>query len=99
MRPVRPDQGLVLALRRARHNLDLHHLARALAQSGADAVRAGVPAANHHHPPPMRGKLRRDVGPVLLRVIVAAQIVHRLMHMHKVAPGAVEVAGLLAAAG
>ena len=48
-RPVGPGQGLVLALRRLRHDLELGDRGRALAVGGADAVRAGVAAADHHH--------------------------------------------------
>ena len=48
MRPVRPGQRLVLALRRLRQDLELRHRGGALAVRGADAVGAGVAAADHH---------------------------------------------------
>ena len=47
-RPVRPDQRLVLLLRRLRQDLELGDRGRALADRGADAVRAGIAAADHH---------------------------------------------------
>ena len=46
-RPIRPDQRLVLLLRRLRHDLELGDRGGALAVRGADAVRAGVAAADH----------------------------------------------------
>ena len=48
-RPVRPGQRLVLLLRRLRQDLELGHRDRALAERGADAVGAGIAAADHHH--------------------------------------------------
>ena len=41
--------ALVLMLRRRRHDFQLRHRLRALPERGADAVRAGVAAADHHH--------------------------------------------------
>ena len=46
-RPVRPGQALVLVLGRRRHDFELRHGFRALPERGADAVRAGVAAADH----------------------------------------------------
>ena len=45
-RPVRPGQHLVLDRRRLRHDLEIPHRERALADRGADAVGAGVAAAD-----------------------------------------------------
>ena len=47
-RPVRPGQQLVLLLGRPRHDLELRDRERALADRGADAVGAGVAAADDH---------------------------------------------------
>ena len=47
-RPFRPGQQLVLVHRRLRHDLEIGHRERALADGGADAVGAGVAAADHH---------------------------------------------------
>ena len=46
-RPVRPGQALVLMLGRRRHDFELGHGFRALPERGADAVGAGVAAADH----------------------------------------------------
>ena len=46
-RPVRPGQHLVLVLGRLRHDLEIGDRQRALADRGADAVGAGVAAADH----------------------------------------------------
>ena len=99
MRPFGPGQGLIFALGRARHDFNLHHAARALAQRGADAVRAGVAAADHDHLPSLRVQVRRNFGAVLLRVIVAAQIIHRLMHAGERPPRAFQIARLFTAEG
>ena len=48
-RPVGPGQQLVLVLGRLRQDFDLGDRARALAVRGADAVRAGIAAADHQH--------------------------------------------------
>ena len=46
-RPVRPDQRLVLVLRRLGQDFELRDRQRALPVRGADAVRAGIAAADH----------------------------------------------------
>ncbi len=43
---MRPSQRLVLLFGRLRHDLELRHRGRALAERRADAVRAGVAAAD-----------------------------------------------------
>src|SRR5690606_38870230 len=48
-RPLRPGVVSVARLGRLRHDLDLAHTRGALPVRRADAVRAGVAAAEHHH--------------------------------------------------
>src|SRR5690606_36625565 len=53
-RPIGPDQALVLPLRRARQDFELRHRRSALAVGGADAVRAGIAAADYDDVPAFR---------------------------------------------
>ena len=71
-RPERPAQRLVLAQRRLGHDLELGDRGGALAVRGADAVRAGVAAADHDDMLARRedrpiGLRRACVAPVRLR--------------------------------
>ena len=98
-RPVRPGQHLIFVQRRLRHDLEIRHRARALAEGGADAVRSGIAAADHHHMftgrQDRRAHDRRFTAdsPVLLR-----QIIHREMNALELASGHRQVAGMFRAA-
>ena len=87
-RPVRPGEQLVLGLRRHRHDLELGDLERALADRGADAVRAGVAAADDHdllaggEDRLVRADRLAGHAPVLLR-----QEVHREVNAARSRPG------------
>src|SRR5487761_1913846 len=90
-RPVRPGQALVL---------ELGHRQRALPERGADAVRSGVAAADHHHMLAAgenvghaAERLARDAA-ILLR-----QEVHREVNAGEIAAGNRQVARRLGTAG
>ena len=63
-RPVGPDQLLILLQRGLRHDLELGDASRAMPVGGADTVRAGVAAADHHHMLALgrQGALGRGLG-------------------------------------
>ena len=91
---------LVLLVGRARHDLEIGDRQRALADRGADAVGAGVAAADDDHVL-AAGEDRLHVAerlvahaPVLLR-----QKIHGEMDAGELAPGDRQVAALLGAAG
>ena len=98
-RPVRPDQHLVFHLGRLRHDLEIGNRHGALADRGADAVGAGIAAADHDDLLAL-GENRLDVAlrlvahpPVLLR-----QEIHGEMDALELAAGHRQVARLLGAA-
>ena len=99
-RPVRPGQQLVLVQRRLRHDLEIRHRHRALTDRRADAVRAGVAAADDDDVLAVgedrRGLVRRLAADaaVLLR-----QEFHREMNAVEFAAGDRQVARLFGAAG
>src|SRR5271166_5153138 len=98
-RPVRPGDKLVLGKGRRRHDLEIGDGERALADGGADAVGAGVAAADHHDV--LAGRENRLAAvvafaahaPVLLR-----QELHGEMDAVKLASRDGKVARLLGAA-
>ncbi len=97
-RPVRPDQRLVLCLRRLRHDLELGDAGRAVAVAGAHAVRAGVAAADHHH------MLARGCDLVFQLVsgvdlVLQRQKLHGEVNAIEFAPRHRQIAGKLGAAG
>src|SRR6202030_135373 len=99
-RPLRPSEELVLARGRLRHDLEIRHRARALADRSADAVRAGIAAADDHDVLaagedrlPLRLRFPAH-APVLLR-----QEIHGEMDALELAPGNWQIARLLRAAG
>ena len=99
-RPVRPVQHLVFLLGRHRHDFELRHLERALADRGADAVRSGVAAADHDDM--LAGREDRLVGPDRLAgdaPVLLRQEIHREMDAGEVAARNGQVARRLGAAG
>ena len=99
-RPVRPGERLVLLLRRLRQDLELRDRDRALPERGADAVGAGVAAADHDHVLAF-GQDRRDVALRLAgdAAVLLRQEVHGEMDAVEIAAGHGEIARLLGAAG
>ena len=99
-RPVRPRQQLVLVLGRLRHDLEIDDRDRALADRGADAVGAGVAAADHDDML-AGGEDRRRRRPAARRdaAVLLRQEVHREMDAVEVAARDRQVARLLGAAG
>ena len=91
---------LVFLLGRRRHDLDLGDRKRALAVGGADAVRAGVAAADHHHVLAARED-RLDVVERLVgdAAVLLRQEIHGEMDAVELAAGDRQVARLLGAAG
>src|SRR5258708_11759294 len=75
-RPVRPRERLVLLLGRLRHQLEVHHRFRALAERSADAVAARVAAADHDHMLARGHDLVRDLVARDLLVLPRLQV-HR----------------------
>src|SRR5690606_22553052 len=102
-RPVGPGQRLVFLLRRLGHDLELGHACGALAVGGADAVAAGVAAADHDHVLARRRQRAARGGAhfVVARValVLLGQEFHRQPHARKLGARNVELARLLRAAG
>jgi hypothetical protein len=100
VRPVGPGQALVFLLRRLVEDLDLGDGPGAVAVGGADAVGAGVAAADDDDVLAV-GADEVFVGDIdaLHALGVGAQEVHGEVDAVVAAPGHVEVAGLLRAAG
>ena len=99
-RPVRPGQQLVLLLRRDRHDFELGHGQRALPDRGADAVGAGVAAADDDDM--LRAGEDRLVALHRLAAdaaILLRQEFHREMDARKIAARHRQIARLLGAAG
>src|SRR5262245_1353848 len=96
---MRPSQSLVLMIGRLGQDLELRHRDRALTERGADAVGAGVAAADYHHALP-RGKDRLDVALRLARgaTVLLRQVRHGEMDAVEVAARDFEVAGVFGAA-
>jgi hypothetical protein len=65
---------------------------------GADAVGAGIPAADHHHVLAGRVQLGH-LGIAGDALVLQRQEVHRVVHALQLAPGDRQVARLLGAAG
>ena len=83
-----------------RHDFELGHLERALADRGADAVGAGVAAADHDDM--LAGREDRLVGADRLAAdaaVLLRQELHREMDAGEVAPGDRQIARRLGAAG
>src|SRR5262245_5883352 len=98
-RPMRPSQSLVLLLGRLRKNLELRHRDRTLTERGADAVGAGIAAADHHHALPRR-KNRFDLALRFARnaTVLLRQIGHGEVDAFEIAARDFEVAGMLGTA-
>ena len=99
-RPVRPGEHLVFAQRRLRQDLEIGHRQRALPDRGADAIGAGIAAADDddvlaagEDRLARRRRLAAD-APVLLR-----QEIHGEVDAIELAAGNGQVARLLGAAG
>src|SRR5262249_58174421 len=72
-RPIGPGDRLVLLCGRLRHDLEIGHRKRALADRRADAVGPGITAADHHH---MLAS-REDRLDAVLRLVVNAPVLLR----------------------
>ena len=97
--PARPTEVLVLALGRLGHDLQLDDRGRALAVGGADTVRPGVAATDHHHA--LAGGDDR-LGMLVERrhpAVRLAQVIHCEVDTALLAPRNRQVARLFGAAG
>src|SRR5690606_30878645 len=79
-RPVRPGQRLVFLLGRLGHDLDLGDALGALPVRSADAVRAGVAAADHDHVLPGRDERAARCGALLAVAGVALVLLGQELH-------------------
>ena len=91
LRPPRPRVVVRARERPRRVDRDLCHRRRALAVGGGDAVGAGIAAAEHDHVA-AAGIDRVDDRSSGLAPVLAAQVVHGLMHPRQSATRYVEVA-------
>ncbi len=97
-RPLRPRGAIVGSLRRGLgQQLQLDDRHGALAQRIADAVRTGIPAADHHYVLAGSG----DLGGLFPRhqAVALVEIVHREVHPPQLAPRDRQVAGHARAGG
>ena len=86
-RPARPRREVVLAVGgRLAEQLDLRHRRRALAVRVADAVRAGVAAADHDHVLAGRGDRRRALAVAGDPAVAAVEVLHRVVDAVELAP-------------
>src|SRR5450830_1198016 len=97
-RPVRPHHRLVFLLRRHRHQFELRDAGRAVAVRRADAVRAGIPAADNDDV--LAGGLDLVLHLVAgVDLVLQRQEVHREMHAFQLAARHGQVARLLGTTG
>ena len=96
-RPVRPHR-VALDVRRHRQQLELGDRFRAVPVGGADAVGAGVAAADDDDVLAVAHRSRTPLSPAT-RLVLQRQELHREVHAVELAPGHRQVARLLGAAG
>ena len=92
LRPLRPGVVRGTLVRRSRHDLELHEAAAALAHRGADAVGAGIAAADDDHVPVARVDRRGAGPPVEQRLRARGEVVHGEVHALETAALDLEVA-------
>src|SRR5215468_2195570 len=96
---MRPAQEFVLLLRRSGHDLELCHRARTLPERGANAVRTGVAAADHHDALALcRDRLRIPKGLAGDAAVLLRQESHGLLDALQLAAGNGQLARLFSTA-